>query len=258
MSRAAPGTCGRAGSAILLIGALHVGFGLMFTPNLAFAENTAIKPESKGGGWLKRHEEMNRRLAQGKVDLIFVGDSITQSWGSEGKGREVWDEYYADRNAISLGISGDRTQHVLWRLENSNFQNVSPKLVVLMIGTNNLPPRNTPKETAEGVIKVVETLRGRLPKAKILLMSICRAHDPNDPGRKAAEQVNRAIQKLNDGKSVFYVDLAKEFMQQDGSIPTDILRDGVHPTQTGYSIWAKTIEPYVKEYVGKGKSPQKG
>jgi beta-glucosidase len=223
-------------------------------------QNTAITPEARGGGCLKQHKAMNERLAKGNVDLIFLGDSITKGWRSRGKGEEVWQEYYADRNAIGMGISGDRTQHVLWRLENSDFRNVSPKLVVLMIGVNNFPSRNTPEEIIAGITKVVEKLREKLPKTHILLMSVCRGHnvkDKDNSPQKVAVEINQQIRKLEKDENVTFVDLAQKMMQPDGTTPKDLLRDGVHPTQKGYYAWAELIEPYVEKYVGKKKSPKK-
>src|SRR5687767_14628351 len=95
----------------------------------------AVKPVPRDAGWMKRHESFNERVKKGNVDLIFIGDSITQGW--EGAGKGVWEKYYGKRNAVNLGIGGDRTQHVLWRLENGNIKGIEPKLAVVMIGTNN-------------------------------------------------------------------------------------------------------------------------
>ena len=97
--------------------------------------HSAVTPEPRSGGWMKRHESFNQRVAKGNVDLIFIGDSITHAWESSGKA--VWEKHYAKRNAVNLGISGDRTQHVLWRLDNGNIKNIHPKVAVIMIGTNN-------------------------------------------------------------------------------------------------------------------------
>ena len=107
---------------------------------------------------------MNQRVKQGKVDLLMIGDSITHGW--EGAGKEVWQKFYAKRNAVNLGISGDQTQHVLWRLENGNLDGIQPKLAVLMIGTNNAAGGN-PQEIAAGVRAIVERLRAKLPQTKI-------------------------------------------------------------------------------------------
>ena len=90
-----------------------------------------------------RHRAFNERVKQGNVDLIFIGDSITHSW--EGNGKKNWDQYYDKRNAVNMGFGGDTTQHVIWRLEHGEIDNISPKVAVLMIGTNN-SHANTPEE----------------------------------------------------------------------------------------------------------------
>ena len=205
--------------------------------------NDAVVPVPRSGSWMNRHEQMNRRVAEGDVDLIFVGDSITQGW--EGAGRTVWEKYYGDRNAVNLGISGDRTQHVLWRLENGNVEGISPKLAVVMIGTNNAQP-NTPAQTIEGVTAVVKSLREKLPKTKILLLAIFpRGTNDNDPLRKKNAEVNQAISKLHDGRWVFYLDINQKFLEPDGTLTREIMGDRLHPGATGYEIWAEAIEPMV-------------
>lgn len=110
---------------------------ICFAPAFSHAvePHDAIRPVPRTGGWMTRHESFNARVAKGNVDLIFIGDSITQGW--EGKGRMVWEKYYGNRNAVNLGIGGDRTQHVIWRLDNGNIKDISPEVAVIMIGTNN-------------------------------------------------------------------------------------------------------------------------
>src|SRR5262249_2849509 len=101
--------------------------------------NDAVVPAPRDANWMKRHDSFNERVKQGNVDLIFIGDSITQGWEGESPkgGKKIWEEFYGKRNAVNLGIGGDRTQHVLWRLDHGNIENIKPKLAVLMIGTNN-------------------------------------------------------------------------------------------------------------------------
>ena len=120
-------------------------FALLATFSFA-QDNDAVKPVPRDGNWMKRHESFNERVKQGNVDLIFIGDSITQGW--EGAGKEVWAKTYGNRNAVNLGIGGDRTQHVLWRLDHGNIEGIHPKLAVLMIGTNN-SGSNTSEQIAD-------------------------------------------------------------------------------------------------------------
>jgi len=219
--------------------------------------HSAIKPECRRGGCLKRFNEMNKRLAKGNVDLLFIGDSITAGWLTQGK--DTWKKYYAHRNAVNLGRSGERTQHLLWQLDNLNVDHIQPKLAVVLIGTNNVT-RNTPEEAIDGVTRVVQRLRQRLPETTILLLGVFPRGPNNDaPDRKAVEQINQAISQLHDGKSVIYKDLRDLFLNPDGT-PTKLLRsDTVHITPAGYEAWAEAIEPIVSQCVGplsaKGSEP---
>lgn len=211
--------------------------------------NTAIVPvprEQKP--WMARHESMNARVKQGNVDVIFIGDSITHGWESKGKG--VWDEFYGKRNAVNLGIGGDRTQHVLWRLDNGNIDGISPKLAVLMIGTNNSGD-NTPEEIAAGVKAIVEKLRTRLPQTKILVLAIFpRGANNDDARRQVNTKANAIIATLADGKMVRYLDIGPKFLKEDGTLTREMMPDLLHLTPDSYRIWAEAIEPVVAEIVG--------
>ena len=136
----------------------------------AWAQPATVVPVPRNDkGWMDRHESMNARVKQGNVDMLFIGDSITHGW--EGGGKGVWELCYADRNAVNLGIGGDRTEHVLWRLQNGNIEGVSPKVAMVMIGTNNCRD-NSAEEIAQGVEAIVTLLRQRLPEMRILLLAI--------------------------------------------------------------------------------------
>ena len=212
------------------------------------AANDAVVPVPREGGWRKRHESFNERVKQGNVDLIFLGDSITQAWESDGKA--VWAEFYGKRNAVNLGISGDRTQHVLWRLDLGNVEGISPKLAVLMIGTNN-SGANSSQQIAEGVQAIVEKLRARLPQTKVLILAIFpRGGDAKDARRKVNEGANAQMSKLADGKQVFFLDIGKGFLAADGTLSKEVMPDLLHLNGKSYRIWAESIEPKVKELLG--------
>lgn len=217
--------------------------------------NDAVVPVPRPDQWwMQRHQSMNERVKQGNVDLIFIGDSITHGW--EGGGKDVWAAYYGHRNAVNLGIGGDRTQHVLWRLENGNVDGISPKLAVVMIGTNNAAS-NQPEETAEGIKAIVEKLRSKLPQTKILLLAIFpRGESAEDPLRQKNERVNELIAKLDDGQWVRFVNINSCFLDMEGRLPKDIMPDLLHPNGRGYAIWAAAIEPYVAEVLGPLPAPQ--
>jgi beta-glucosidase len=211
--------------------------------------NPAAQPAPRDADWwTARHNAMNQRVKQGNVDLIFIGDSITQGW--EGNGQKVWQEYYGNRNAVNLGIGGDRTQHVLWRLDNGNIDGISPKLAVVMIGTNNAGD-NTPEEIAAGVARIVEKLRTKLPQTKVLLLATFpRGPNPQDPLRQVNEKSNEIVSRLADGKMVLYLDIGKSFLQPDGTLTREIMPDLLHLSASGYRIWAESIEPVVAEVLG--------
>src|SRR5690606_33292921 len=140
--------------------------------------------------------------ASGGHDLVFIGDSITQGW--EGHGKEVWEKYYGHRNALNLGYSGDRTEHVLWRLMNGELENVDPKLFVLMIGTNNTGHRQDPPEkTADGIKLILELLQDRKPDAKILFLSVFpRDEKPDGRLRRINDAINARIKDFADGENI--------------------------------------------------------
>lgn len=189
---------------------------------------------------MTRHESFNKRVAEGNVDLVFIGDSITQGW--EGAGKGVWAEYYGKRNAVNLGIGGDRTQHVIWRLDNGNFKDITPKAAVIMIGTNN-SGSNTSQEIADGVTKIVEQIRKKSPKTKILLLAVFpRGANKDDGRRKVNQGANQIFSKLDDGKHVHYLDIGKAFLDDDQTLPREIMPDLLHLSPQGYEIWAKSIE----------------
>jgi lysophospholipase L1-like esterase len=218
---------------------------------LAAAANTAVVPAPREDSWVKRHDGFVEIAKQGGVDVLFVGDSITDAWRRDPPGgKKVWDAHFAPLRAANFGISGDRTQHVLWRLENGELSGIKPKAVVLMIGTNNTgferdgtTPRNTPAETTAGVAAIVKLLRARQPQAKILLLAVFpRGEKPDHPQRRQVAEINAAIAKLDDGRSVRFLDIGQKFLAADGTLPKEIMPDFLHPNEKGYELWAAAIK----------------
>ncbi|MCZ7648329.1 MAG: GDSL-type esterase/lipase family protein [Planctomycetota bacterium] len=207
-----------------------------------------LDPPGWNGAWLKRHESFNERARQGGVDLIFIGDSITNGWINEGK--RVWETYYGKRNAVNLGISTDRIQNVLWRLDHGNVDGISPKLAVVMIGTNN-SSRSKPELIPAGIKAVVERLRAKLPQTKILLLAIFpRGADSQDRWRLVNDKVNAEIAQFADDERVYFLDIGPKLLAPDGTASKDILRDLLHLSEKGYEIWAASIEPLVAKLMG--------
>lgn len=231
-----------------LLALLVISTAVLLPATKSFAEPEAVKPAPREGKWKDRFERINDRAKQGNVDLIFIGDSITQGW--EGNGKDVWARYYGGRNAMNAGIGGDRTQHVLWRLEHGNIDGISPKLAVVMIGTNNAKP-DEPKDTAAGVTAIVRKLQEKLPQTKVLLLAIFpRGATPNDPLRLKNDEVNQIIKNLDDGSKVRYLDIGDKFLATDGTLSREIMPDLLHLSGKGYEIWAESIEPEVSSSVG--------
>jgi lysophospholipase L1-like esterase len=193
-----------------------------------------------------RHHRFLEIAKQGHVEVLFLGDSITEGW--EGAGKDVWHERFAPLKAANFGIGGDRTQHVLWRLrDGKELEGISPKVVVLMIGTNNMAT-NTAEQIVQGVTAVVDELKHQLPQGKILLLGIFpRSPDGQHAVRAKIKAVNEQIAKLDDGKEVRYLDIGDKFLQPDGALTAEIMPDFLHLSPKGYTIWADAIQPALTE-----------
>ena len=224
---------------------------LGFTASAFAQENDAIKPVPRDANWMKRHDSFNARVKQGNVDLLFIGDSITQGW--EGAGKAVWSEKYGKRNAVNLGIGGDRTQHVLWRLDNGNIDGIKPKLAVLMIGTNN-SGQNTSEQIAEGITAIVTKLRDKLPETKVLILAVFpRGADGTNKNRIVNEGANQIVAKLADGKNIEYLDIGPKFLDDKGNLSKEVMPDLLHLNPASYQTWADSIEPHVARMMGETK-----
>lgn len=225
-----------------------VMLGALLAPLSGLAENTATNPVPRDAKWITRHEGFVSEAKQGGIDLLFMGDSITDFWRN--RGSNVWNEFYAPLHAANFGISADRTQHVLWRIEHGELEGIHPKVVVLMIGTNNTGKeqdhqtvRNTVPEVIAGVTAVVQELHAKLPETKILLLAIFPRAQVGDPFRDQIKEINLALAKLDDGKAITYLDIGQKFLAPDGTLSKDIMPDLLHPNERGYKIWAEAMQP---------------
>jgi lysophospholipase L1-like esterase len=195
--------------------------------------------------WTSMHEAFLKRAKEGNVDVLFLGESITQGWGNNA----VWQQHYAPLKAANFGIGGDTTENVLWRIQNGEIEGLSPKVVVLMIGTNNFGLEgHAPDAVVKGIAAIVKTLRTKLPKSKVLLLGIFpRDEQPNTGGRQAIKKVNEQIARFEDRKSIRYLDIGPKFLAPDGKIPKDVMPDFLHLSEKGYQIWADAMDPLLKE-----------
>jgi lysophospholipase L1-like esterase len=230
-----------------------VGAGLSSAPvvraqeqGIAAPEPASIPaPKKDNGTFLKRHESFVQRAKEGNVDVLFLGDSITAGWA--GAGKDVWARRFEKFHPANFGIGGDRTQHVLWRITNGELEGISPRVVVLMLGTNNIKS-DPPDAIARADAKIIRTIREKLPNTKVLLLGIFpRAHKTDAPEIPArVKAVNDQLAKLDDGKTVRYLDLADQLAPGGKEVP-EYYTDGVHLTAKGYEVWADAVEARIED-----------
>ncbi len=225
---------------------------LWFGRRLRFRIQRVIRRPAIRREWIyrERHRRINEVSSQGGVEIVFLGDSITQGW--EKAGKAVWEKKWAPLKAVNFGIDGDLTEHVLWRVEHGNYDGLEPKLTVLMIGTNNTGHRmDSAAGAAAGIRAIVAKLREKQPGMKILVLGIFpRGANPEDPFRQRTAEINALIAPLADGKHVFFQDMDGVFLQPDGVLPKDIMPDFLHLSPAGYEKWAAAIEPKIRELTG--------
>jgi len=216
-------------------------------------ENSATKPAPRDKGWEKRHETFVGIAKRGNIDLLFLGDSITDAWGGEGHGtnggHKIFTSKFVPMKAANFGIGGDRTQHVIWRLQNGELDGIKPKVVQLMIGTNNSNGTdNTAEEIADGVKGIIDEIKKKSPSTKVLLLAVFPRNTGKDDAAKKIQKdkidkVNSIISKLDDGgKSVKFLDIGSKFKDASGALPKEIMPDQLHLSEKGYEIWANAVE----------------
>jgi beta-glucosidase len=211
--------------------------------------HSAVKAKDRMDWWGRRHHRILNRIAKGDVDMIFVGDSITYNFDHAGK--EMWDKYYAPRNAVNMGINGDRTQHVLWRLRHGAIDGIDPKLAVLMIGSNNSHNNdNTAEEIADGIKAICAEMRTKMPKTKILILAIFPLEEKPSTTREKSDKASLLASQIADNDMIHYLNINQKFLTPDGVLSKDIMPDFCHPNEKGYKIWAEAIEPKIAELMG--------
>ncbi len=207
---------------------------------------TTVEPRSVEYPWMSiaRWQQMNKDqaalAARGNVDVLFLGDSITEGWP-----KAEWDSHFGRFKAANFGIGGDHTGNVLWRLQNGAMDKLRPKVVVLLIGTNNFGLcGENPAQVFDGIRSVVASLRQLYPDAKILLNAVLPVEQqPDHPRRTNVALLNRQVATLDDGKRVFYRDYGPLFLQPDGTISPQTMPDFLHLTPSAYRSWADALQP---------------
>ncbi len=231
----------------------------------SFGEIRALKHDMYGGNadaWqVRRHNEKMNVVTNGGAKVVFIGDSITHFWESNGKVQ--LEKYFGtgDRKMLDLGISADRTEHVLWRLnEGGELDGYEAKCILLMIGTNNsghFPfAKEPPADTILGIREILRTIRAKQPKATVVLTAIFpRGRDTGDSYRMRNEAVNKEIKKFADGQHVFWCDFNEQFLTPEGFLTPELFPDRLHPNAAGYEIWAAAVKPYVDYALSEGRLP---
>ncbi|MDO4628719.1 MAG: GDSL-type esterase/lipase family protein [Planctomycetia bacterium] len=228
------------------------------TPTVVSAQDTTVAetpytviPTDKmnEAWWKARHEENCARIAQGNVDLLLIGDSITNGWDTRGK--EVRDFFYGDRNCVNMGFGGDQTQNVLWRLNNAPMENIQPKAAMLLVGVNSLWEDWKTDYVALGIQACVDKLQALYPDIKILVLDIFVVLEPGICVRqRAADASSKMRELMRDYKNVQFMDLNDLWLDEKNEIPRELMFDQVHPTREGYILWGKRVEPVIAEMLG--------
>jgi beta-glucosidase len=213
---------------------------------------TATRPAVgvDGASWLKMHESFVKRVRRGDIDVVFFGDSITYQFSGQG-----FVVRYGKIKAVDFGINGDRTENVLWRINNGEMDGISPKVVVLLIGTNNLGHNYTVSDTADGVGEIIKAIQAKSPSTKILLLGIFpRWNDAQF--RQKIKQTNKLIARYADGQRVRFLDFGDKFLEKDGKLSKEIMSDLTHLTHRGYEIWVQNMDTVLYEMLGEPMPPK--
>ena len=230
----------------------------------AFATIRAVSHDDYGkeNAWQrKRHAEKMEIVTNGGAKVVFIGDSITHFWESSGKAQ--LGKYFSegDMKMLDLGVSADRTEHVLWRLnEGGELDGYEAKCILLMIGTNNTGhfpiEKEPPGDTILGIREILRTIRAKQPKAMVVLTAIFpRSGASADRDRVRNDIVNKEIQKFADGKNIFWCDFNDQFLTATGVLSPEIFPDRLHPNARGYEIWYSAVKPYIDSALSDGKLP---
>jgi lysophospholipase L1-like esterase len=203
------------------------------------------------------HRQLMEKARSGRIDLYFVGDSITRRWGcSDPQYRELlenWKANFDGWNAGNFGWGADKTQHILWRLQNGELDGINPKVIVILAGTNNVGTQPADEQTIDqvtrGIRAIVDICREKAPSATIILTAIFPRND-NLAMMPTINEINANIQKLADGKSIRFLDVNSKLADENGRLYDGMMADKLHPTVAGYQVWADGLKPILTELLG--------
>jgi beta-glucosidase len=197
--------------------------------------------------WSGKHQYLCGLVAQASrhppLDVYFLGDSITEFWPYDGKA--IWQAEFGKLHVLNCGVAGDLTQNILFRITHGEFDHITPRVVVVLAGINNLggSAELAPADLADGLRQIVLTLRAKSPSSKILLLSIFPAGEPNDPIRARILETNRLLARLDDHAAIRFLDIYSTFLDPKGEFPVSLSPDGVHLSARGFQVWADSMRP---------------
>ena len=208
------------------------------------AENQAHQISKR---YIKLHERLIERAKGVPIDLVFIGDSLTEHWLLEGK--DTWNREFSRWHPGNFGISGDTTYGVLWRLKQNAISSLHPKVVVVLIGTNDLSVGRGPEATGHAIRKVVQTIKSQLPDTTVVLLGLLPRNWRGDPARQLVREVNEKIATLDNGKDIVYLDVGSSFLDQKGELIPELMADAIHLSANGYKVFAEALKPTLQRYL---------
>src|SRR5690349_1840552 len=219
-------------------------------PCAQFTHERPPQPVARGDRrGIERLERINQAVSNTPYSILFLGDSLTEDWDPM-----LWDRRLAPRRVLNAGISGDFTDHILWRLEHGNLAGPPPEAVILLIGTNDLAAHRSPELTADGIRANLVLLRERLPEARILLLGLLpREQFPDAPLRRAVAQVNRLIRDCADGEHIVYAEIGDAVLDRDGRLGAAISPDWLHFNERGYALLTSRLGPVLDRVLAGGR-----
>jgi beta-glucosidase len=220
---------------------------LSFLVSVVSAQSVALKPVPVNQKWWTDRFDGNvKTLEAGDVGLLMIGDSITHGWDGQ---KAQWDKYFGQYKPVNMGFGGDRTEHVLWRLDHYPLDKIQPKVAVIMIGTNNIGHgSSTPKDAADGIKAIVEKLQKTYPAIRIIVLNVFpRDEKPDGKLRAKVNEINSYLPALLKGTKNVTLFEIKGFLDKDNVLPKNIMPDSLHPNAAGYTIWGDQISPLLKK-----------
>lgn len=199
----------------------------------------------------KKHEAFVKSGKEKPVELLFIGDSLTEYWLHEG--RDVWDAEYSKWSSLNFGISGDTTSGVMYRLANGELDNVRPRVIVLLIGTNDLSNGISPDAIGQNIQSILSEIKRKTPETTVILLGLFPRGELGAPVRQSIIEVNDRLKQFDNGGSVRFLDLGKAFLKADGTLPLAVMPDTLHLSENGYRIWADGMRPLLDECMSKAK-----